>query len=126
MESVELLLAAGAKVNTKNDYGVTPLFLACENANLPMVQRLLKAGADVNAATTTEETVLMTAVRVGDVPVVKALLAAGANVNAKGGGREQTALLWSVARGQHEMVADSVASPGHRSSRRGRDAGLVS
>src|SRR4051812_11464719 len=33
MEAVELLLAAGAKVNAKNDYGVTPLSLACENAN---------------------------------------------------------------------------------------------
>jgi len=36
--------------------------------------------------------------------VVKALLAAGANPNAKGGGREQTALLWAVARGQHEIM----------------------
>jgi len=104
MESVELLLAAGAKVNTKNDYGVTPLSLATENANLVMVQRLLKAGADPSAATVTDETILMTAVRVGDIPVVKALLAAGADVNAKGGGREQTALFWAVARQEHDIM----------------------
>ena len=34
METVELLLSAGATVNAKNDYGVTPLSLASENANL--------------------------------------------------------------------------------------------
>ena len=30
MESVELLLYAGAVVNVKNDYGVTPLSLAAD------------------------------------------------------------------------------------------------
>ena len=62
MESVELLLSAGAAVNARNDYGVTPLSLAAENANLMAVQRLIKAGADVNVATSTGETPLMTAV----------------------------------------------------------------
>jgi ankyrin repeat protein len=103
-EAVDMLLAAGAKANVKNDYGVTPLALACENASLPIVQKLLKAGADPNAATVTDETPLMTSVRVGNVAVVKALLAAGANVNAKGGGREQTALFWAVARQEHDIV----------------------
>ena len=62
-----------------------------------MVQRLLpRSGASANIASATGETPLMTAVRVGNVPVVNALLVAGANVNAKGGGREQTALMWAV------------------------------
>ncbi len=110
LETVDMLLAAGAKVNARNDYGVTPLALAIENANVALVQRLLKAGADVNAVTSTGETVLMTAVRVGDLPVVKTLLTAGANVNTKGGGREQTALLWAAARGQHEVMNALIAA----------------
>jgi ankyrin repeat protein len=104
METVELLLSAGAAVDVKNDYGVTPISLASENANLLVVQRLIKAGANVNAATSTGETPLMTAVRAGSIPVVKALIAAGADVNVRGGGREQSALHWAVAQKQLEMV----------------------
>src|SRR5678816_2701875 len=33
MESVELLLSAGAAVNARNDYGVTPLSLAAESSS---------------------------------------------------------------------------------------------
>src|SRR5262245_14918861 len=36
------LLRAGARVNVVNDYGVTPLALACLNGSAPMVLRLLK------------------------------------------------------------------------------------
>ena len=104
MESVELLLSAGAVVNVKNDYGVTPLSLAAENANLLAVQRLIKAGADVNIATSTGETPLMTAVRAGNISVIKALIAAGANVTTKGGGGGQKALHWGVAQKQYEVM----------------------
>src|SRR5690242_3848462 len=44
METAELLIRAGANVNLANDYGVTPLWLACTNGNAAMVERLLKAG----------------------------------------------------------------------------------
>src|SRR5438128_261981 len=48
--AAELLLAAGAKVNTANEYGESPLTLACANADAPLVDKLLKAGADPKAA----------------------------------------------------------------------------
>ena len=74
-----------------------------------MVQRLLRSGASANIASATGETPLMTAVRVGNVPVVNALLVAGANVNAKGGGREQTALMWAVEQHAHDLVSTLIA-----------------
>ena len=37
------------------------------------------------------------------------LLAAGANVNAKGGGREQTALMWAVEQHAHDLVSTLIA-----------------
>src|SRR3990172_8138887 len=39
LEAAELLMAAGAQVNAANDYGVTPLSLACTNTNAAMVVR---------------------------------------------------------------------------------------
>src|SRR5206468_2919745 len=48
MESVDALLRAGAKVNARNDLGVTPLWNAAQNGSAAMVKRLLSAGADPN------------------------------------------------------------------------------
>ena len=107
--AVGQLLAAGVNVNAKNDYDVTPLSLACTNANVAIAQRLLKAGANPNLATSTGETPLMTSVRSGSLAVVNALLAAGADINAAGGGRDQTPLMWAVTGGQHEIVRLLIA-----------------
>ena len=60
---VNKLLAAGADAKAANRYGVTPLYLACENANAAIIERLLKAGADPNSASTEGETALMTVAR---------------------------------------------------------------
>ena len=49
---VEVLLAAGAAVDTAAAGGQTPLFLACEAGRLDCVRILLTAGAD-RARTTT-------------------------------------------------------------------------
>lgn len=40
LEVADLLIRAGANVNTANDLGVTPLSLACTNGSAPMVERL--------------------------------------------------------------------------------------
>ena len=50
LETVDLLLAAGANRGRPTRYGVTPLHLAATNGNAAIVERLLKAGADANAA----------------------------------------------------------------------------
>ncbi len=46
---VEMLVAAGARVDARNGRGMTPLCKAVERENLPAVKALVAAGADVNA-----------------------------------------------------------------------------
>ncbi len=48
VEAVKSLLAKGADVNAKTEYGATPLFYACDRGNAEIVKILLDAGADAN------------------------------------------------------------------------------
>jgi ankyrin repeat protein len=77
-ESVDLLIKAGAKVNSKTDLGVTPLWIASQNGGDAVVRRLLQG-------------------------VVGQLAAKGANVNARGT-RGQTALMWAVSQKHAQVV----------------------
>ena len=81
---VELLLDGGAKIDAANDYGITPLSLACENGAATMVSHLIAAGARPDVARSTGETPLMTCARTGSVEAVTALLTQGADPNAHG------------------------------------------
>jgi ankyrin repeat protein len=105
--TVDLLIRAGAEINATNDYGVTPLAVACQNGSstsATVVEKLLKAGANPNAALPSGETVLMTASFAGNADAVKALLAGGANVNAAETAKGQTALMWAVSEGHRDVV----------------------
>ena len=110
-DTVDLLLRAGAHRDATNDYGVTPLLLACSDASAVIVERLLQAGANPNAALPTGETALMTAARTGKVDAVNALLVAGADVNAREAKKGQTALMWAVAE-RHLEVARALIAHG--------------
>ncbi len=48
VEAVKTLLAKGADVNAKTEYGATPLFFACDRGNVEIVKLLLAAGADID------------------------------------------------------------------------------
>ena len=109
VESADLLLRAGANVNSANDLGATPLWLASQNGGSAMVQRLLAAGANPNLALLSGETPLMVASRGGYAGVVTQLLAKGANVNAHGT-RGQTALMWAVSQQHPEVVKVLLAN----------------
>ena len=111
LETVDLLLTAGANARAVNRYGVTPLNLAATNGNAAVVERLLKAGADANAALPEGETALMTAARSGNVAAVKVLLAHGADVNAKEAWKGQTPLMWAAAE-NHAAVARVLIEAG--------------
>ena len=77
LESVQILLRAGANAKAASRYGVTPLSEAATYGNAALVDALLKAGADPNTLSTERgETVLMTASRAGNADAVK--VAAGA------------------------------------------------
>ena len=45
----KLLCDGGAKIDSKNDDGCAPLFIAAQNGQFEVVQLLLQCGADVNA-----------------------------------------------------------------------------
>ena len=107
LATVELLIHAGAEVDTANDYGVTPLAVACQNgstASAKIVETLLQAGANPDAELPSGETVLMTASFAGSVDAVQSLLARGADVNATETIKAQTALMWAVSEGHREVV----------------------
>lgn len=95
-DAVGLLIKAGADVNAANEYGVTPLTLACTNSNAANAEALLNAGADPNKAQWTGQTPLMTCTRTGVESAVKLMLSKGAKVNAATR-RGQTALMWAAA-----------------------------
>ncbi len=110
LASVELLLRAAADVTAANDYGVTPLSLACTNGSPAVARRLLESGADPNAASPiTGETVLMTAARTGVAAVAEALLDHGADPGAQETRHGQTALMWAAAEGHVEVVRALIA-----------------
>ena len=105
------LILAGAAVNITNDFGVTPLWLACLNGSATMVKLLLQAGADATAALPSGETTLMTASRSGSAEAVSLLVAYGANPNAQEYSRGQTALMWAVAQ-RHQAVVKTLVELG--------------
>ena len=80
---VEILLTAGAEVNTYLDGNKTLLMTAVYTNNKEIVERLLKAGADVNAKSFNGDTALMVASRYAFDDMIKIILKSGADVNAK-------------------------------------------
>jgi len=51
IEAVKQHLAAGADVNAKGKWGITPLHYAAQQGHKEVVELLIAAGADVNAKT---------------------------------------------------------------------------
>lgn len=67
-------------VNEVNQYGFSPLILACYNGNEPMISFLIENKANINYVSS-EGTVLMAATVKGNVAMVELLLKNGANPN---------------------------------------------
>jgi ankyrin repeat protein len=111
LDTVQLLIKAGANVSAANRYGVTPLSLAATNGNVAITRALLKAGANSNAPGPDGETVLMTAARAGNADVVNALIDQGVNVNATETWQGQTALMWAAAE-NHGAVIKALGAHG--------------
>jgi hypothetical protein len=75
---VAALLEEGAKVNSRDRNGDSPLNMAAAKGNAELVDVLLKAGADVNLANIAGVTPLMGAAFSANPDIFRKLLAAGA------------------------------------------------
>jgi ankyrin repeat protein len=102
---VSALIAKGADVNARNNYGWTALSHAARAGNAELVKLLLAHGADVNARDQSGWTALMRAAMKGHVDVVRVLLEHGAAVNDQEKEEGWTALHWAAARGHDQVVA---------------------
>src|SRR5439155_7592017 len=100
---------AGADINVKNEYGVTPLSEAAVNGNTAIIEKLLKAGANADSPSADGMTALMIVARGTNIKAAKLLLDHGANVNAAEQQKKQTALIWAAAQNQPEMVKLLIA-----------------
>jgi len=98
-----LLLAKGANVNAKFNYGSSPLHSAAASNNVELVKELISRGAEVNASLDNGVTPLMGASMHGHVKVVEELLAHGSEVNAADEER-QTALIHAALGSHTETV----------------------
>ena len=83
VNAMDLLINAGADVNTHGTNGSTGLILAVDNGHDECVNSLIKAGACVNDRENDifNSTPLMCAVRAEKTSLVKLLIDAGADVN---------------------------------------------
>ena len=113
VQTVALLLGAGADPNALNRYGATALSLAARTGNAVVLDALFRAGASMktaDAALADGQTVLMLAARAGNVEAVKLLVARGASVNAAERRTGTTALMWAALDDRAEAVRALVAA----------------
>lgn len=83
-EVIELLIANGAEVNTKDQYyGETPLHYAAEHGDKHVAELLIANGANVNAKNNDSETPLHCATLWGYKDVLELLIANGADIDLK-------------------------------------------
>ena len=103
---MNLLLLAGADVNTLDNADETPLMYAAENGHTQIVKNLLEHGALVNIKNDVNNTPLTYAISGGHTKVVKLLLAAGADPNLS------FPLMNAVNEGNIEAVRLLLETPG--------------
>jgi hypothetical protein len=80
IERVAALLQEGAKVNSRDRNGDSPLNMAASKGDLALVELLLAANADVNLANLAGVTPLMGAAFSGHAGMVRKLIAAGGDI----------------------------------------------
>ncbi|KFQ30951.1 Ankyrin repeat and SOCS box protein 3, partial [Mesitornis unicolor] len=80
-EIMKILLEKGASKECKDDFGITPLFIAAQYGKLETLRLLISHGADVNCQAKDRATPLLIASQEGHVECVELLLSKGADPN---------------------------------------------
>ncbi len=79
-----LLQSKGAKLNEKNNFGVTPLMIACSNNSNPfIIELLIKNGADISERDCEGDDALLWAMKNPNDEIIKTLIEHGANIHTK-------------------------------------------
>ena len=110
--AMNALLTHRYDLDSKDDYGRTPLSRAAEGGHEAVVKLLLdeRADLDVNCKDRNGRTALLWAAEKGHEAVVKQLLEKGADVESKDR-FDQTPLLWAAGKG-HEAVVEQLLEKG--------------
>ncbi|KFQ68169.1 Ankyrin repeat and SOCS box protein 3 [Phaethon lepturus] len=80
-EIMKILLEKGASKECKDDFGITPLFVAAQYGKLESLRLLVSHGADVNCQAKDRATPLLIAAQEGHAKCVELLLSKGADPN---------------------------------------------
>lgn len=105
-DSIALLLAAGAEVNTPtNKLEETPLMLAAASGQARVVELLLAAGSNVNTISAKGATALMLAAASGFPQIVRRLIEAGADMHVKDYA-EKDAFMYALQNGNLRSVEE--------------------
>ncbi|KAJ7483684.1 ankyrin repeat domain-containing protein [Mycena latifolia] len=107
---VQLLIDAGATINSNGVHYGNALYAASEAGHDPVVQLLIENGADVNAQGGDYGNALQAASSNGHELVVQLLIKKGADVNAQGGGYENP--LQAALVNGHESVVQLLIKKG--------------
>jgi ankyrin repeat protein len=101
---VNLFLAKGMKVDSRDKNGATSLTRAAENGHADVVKLILSKKADTNATDNNGYTALMVATEGRHVEIIKALISAGADINAKNPKWGTNALMMACIKGNMDSV----------------------
>ena len=112
-EVVEVLIDAGADIETMNDEGFSPLHMACISEALTTVQVLVKAGADVSATEARRATCLIIAACLGHTDIVRYLVGVPEVDLDHEDSKKATALHYAVKR-KHADVVEVLIDAGGR------------
>ncbi|CAH1249820.1 ANKRD1 [Branchiostoma lanceolatum] len=115
----ELLLKAGAQVDSRDLIEATPLHWAAEEGHVGVAELLLKAGAQVDSWDRVEATPLHKAADKGHVGVAELLLKAGAQVDSRD--LNEVTPLHKAASEGHVGVAELLLKAGAQVDSRGWD-----
>jgi ankyrin repeat protein/beta-lactamase regulating signal transducer with metallopeptidase domain len=98
---VQTFLEEGMDVNTKDEFGCTPLHWAVLGESSDVAKLLISKGADVNAKDARNFTPLLAARR---LPVIELLISKGADISAQEGLQESTKLHNACSNGDIKVV----------------------
>ena len=108
LQCMDILIKAGADVNSKAQGGHTALNVAVWRNNVKAVNKLARAGADVNSVNLYRRTALFHAARHGYHQCVKVLIEAGTDVNLVDYSGETPLVATSTGCSQSMRVTDKV------------------